>query len=351
MMIMALVVGFRRLKEPPQTVRKIHSISVVVPIRNEANNIEGLLNTLATIRYPDWEIILVDDHSTDTPQLTPHTLRLRLLTSASSGKKAAITTAVENSTSDIIVTTDADCRVTPSWLEKINLAFQDPGIQMVVGGVRIDENETLFSQLQSLEFVSVAVTGAATIGLGFPTMCSGANLSYRRDSFMKVGGYQGNEKISSGDDEYLMNKISNNSRNSISYLYASDSLVTTLPSPTLKEFINQRLRWAGKWRSNISVSTQIFALVVWLFHLAWVIMTFSAVFGFIPWKLFVILAGAKVSAEALLLIPAARFFQVKWRWISFLVLQFVYSFYVITTGFMSQTFSTKWKGRRVATKV
>lgn len=356
-MILVLAVGFWKLKDQKNPVQYFHSISVVVPIRNEAHNIPSLLSSLANVKYPKWEVILVDDHSTDHPQLTAHpqptthNAQLTLLSSPSHGKKAAITHAIENCTSDIIVTTDADCRFSPSWLEKINIAFQDKQVRMMVGGVRIEEDQTLFSQLQSLEFVSVAATGAATLGLGFPTMCNGANLSYRRDTFLEVGGYRGNEKISSGDDEFLMNKIAKTSKGTVGYLYSSDSLVTSSPLPLVTSFFSQRLRWAGKWRSNISRATQLFAVVVWLFHLAFISMLFGAVLGFISWKLFLILAGVKAFVEALLLIPAAKFFQVKWRWISFLVLQFVYSFYVITTGFMSQILLPEWKGRAVETKV
>ncbi|HEX8059997.1 MAG TPA: glycosyltransferase [Cyclobacteriaceae bacterium] len=351
-MILVLVIGFNRLKEPTTSAAHIHSISIVIPIRDEAHNIPALLSSLANIQYPHFEIILVDDHSSDNPQLAAHNPQLvRLIHSPGHGKKSAISHAIQNSTRDIIVTTDADCCVTPQWLEKINAAFQDARIQMMIGGVRIEEDQTLFSRLQSLEFVSVAVTGAATLGLGFPTMCNGANLSYRRSAFLQVDGYSGNEKISSGDDEFLLNKINHTSKGSIGYLCSSASLVTSSPLPLVTSFLSQRFRWAGKWSSNISLTTRLFALVVWLFHLSFILMAFSPVFGFISWNLFAILAGAKVFVEALLLIPAAKFYQVKWRWISFLVLQFVYSFYVITIGFMSQTFSPKWKGRTVAAKV
>ena len=348
-MILVLTIGFARLKNTGNGASTFHSISIVVPMRNEAHNIQGLLNSLASIQYPadKWEVILVDDHSTDRFQSTVY----KILTSTSPGKKAAITTGVQAAKGDIIVTTDADCRVPSLWLQKINRAFQDPEIQMMVGGVRIEENGSFFSQLQALEFVSVAVTGAATLGLGYPTMCNGANLSYRREAFIKTGGYTGNEKISSGDDEFLMNKFSKTSRGSIGYLYSSDSVVATSPRPNFTTFLSQRLRWAGKWKSNISFGTQAFALVVWLFHLAFIAMAFSAGFGFISWILFIILASAKVFVEALLLIPAAKFFKVKWRWISFLVLQFTYSFYVITVGFMSQILSPDWKGRAVEAKV
>lgn len=339
-LIIVLVFGFARLEESPAPKNQtFHFITVIVPVRNE-NSIPDF----SRLEYPPdkWELIVVDD--SDLPGQLP----IPVIRSSAAGKKAAITTGVNAAKGDIIVTTDADCSVPPLWLDKINAGFQDQNVQMLVGGVRIEEDKSFFSKLQALEFVSVAVTGAGTLGLGFPTMCNGANLAYKKAEFIKVGGYQGNENISSGDDEFLMRKFH---KSSIQYLYAKDALVTSSPHHLLTSFIDQRLRWAGKWRVNTSLSTKLFAAMIWLFHVAFIAMIISAFAGFLPWKLFFILAAAKFFVESILLIPAANFFRVKWRWISFIVLQFVYSVYVICVGFMSQILSPKWKGRVVDTKV
>jgi cellulose synthase/poly-beta-1,6-N-acetylglucosamine synthase-like glycosyltransferase len=353
-LIIVLAFGFARLEEVPERKNGATlSISVVVAARNEATNLAVLLDDFALISYPagKWEVIIVDDHSTEKFDLPQQDFSARKLSASSPGKKAALTAGVAAATGDIIVTTDADCRVNPLWLKEINKAFQKPGIKMIVGGVRIAADSSLFSQLQSIEFVSLAATGAATLGLGMPTMCNGANLAYRREAFTEVGGYQGNEGISSGDDEFLMNKFSARWQGSIQFLYSRHAIVTTSPLHLLTSFIQQRLRWAGKWKHNISWTTRVFAMVVWLFHLAFIIMPVAAAFGFITWQLFVILAGAKIFVESLFLIPAANFLGVRWRWISFLVLQLIYSFYVISVGLMSQILLPKWKGRAVETKV
>ena len=339
LLILVLAFGLARLEELSDTKSpSTHSISVVIAVRNETT-----IPDLSGIIYPrdKWELIVVDDSD------HPGQLSIPALRSNAPGKKAAITTGITAAKGDLIVTTDADCFVQPQWLTEINKAFEKPGVKMVVGGVRIDEGKSFFSKLQSLEFVSVAATGAATLGLGFPTMCNGANLAYRREEFFKVNGFQGNERISSGDDEFLMNKFD---KSSIRFLYSRDSVVST-NAASFGNFVSQRLRWAGKWSVNTSPLTRLFAVVVWLFHVAFIAMAISVVSGFLSWKLFVILAGAKIFVETMLLIPAANFFRVKWRWISFIVLQFVYSIYVIYVGFMSQVLLPKWKGRAVETKV
>jgi biofilm PGA synthesis N-glycosyltransferase PgaC len=357
-LIIILAFGFARLFDfPEQKTMHLHSISIVVASRNEGPNINKLLASLSHIIYPfaKWELILVDDHSADgsidSLDVSAYPFRIRKVSAGdSTGKKAAITTGIAASISDIIVTTDADCTVMPRWLEKINIAFMDTGKKMLIGGVRIEEGSSLFSRMQSMEFVSVAAMGAATLALGFPTMCNGANLSYRRDAFNAVDGYQGNENISSGDDESLMNKFHQRWKGCIGYLYSSYTLATTSPRPNVTSFIDQRLRWAGKWNANTSPETRAVAVVVLLIHLSFVLMIVSTIFGIISWKLFAILAGAKIFVEALFLVPAARFYRVKWSWISFAALQFVYSLYVIYVGFMSQILSQRWKGRAVETR-
>lgn len=346
LLILALAFGFARLEELPEKKNgDALSISVIIPVRNEASTIPNLLNDLSQLTYPSskWELIVVDDHSTDNLRLPD----VHVIPSPSPGKKSAITAGVNAAKGEIIVTTDADCRVQPDWLHEVNIAFQKPGTKMIVGGVRIEEDGSFFSKLQSIEFVSVIATGAATLGLGIPTMCNGANLAYRKEAFLQANGYQGNENIPSGDDEFLMNKFNEKWPNCISFLLSKRSVVTTSPSQGVSGFIQQRLRWAGKWKHNISFTTRVFAMVVWLFHFAFLAMPFAAVAGFLSWRLFFILAGAKFFVEALFLIPAANVFNVKWRWISFLVLQLVYSFYVIVIGLASQFKASTWKGRSV----
>lgn len=324
--ILLLLIGFARRSRFTES-KTTNSISVIIPVRNEPN-LDQLLSDLAQQQYSSYEVIVVDDHSTVAPTNS--------IPNKDHGKKSAIVTGIISAKGDIIVTTDGDCRVTPQWLSEINKGFQDPKIKMLVGGVKIDEDQTFFSKLQSLEFVSVAVTGAATLGFGYPTMCNGANLSYRKSAFYEVHGFAGNEKISSGDDEFLMNKFD---KNSIAY---SSSVVSTKATRSLSQFISQRLRWAGKWSVNTSVFTRLLAAIVFAFHVFFIVLLLS-----FNWKLLLV----KALMEAILLFPAARFYGVKFRPIPFIVLQLVHPFYVVITGLLSQVVLPTWKGRVVETKV
>ena len=77
-------------------------------------------------------------------------------------------------------------------------------------------------------------------------MCNGANLAYQKDVFFEVGGFEGIDQVASGDDMLLMHKIQTRYPNEIMFLKSKDVIVTTRAAESLKEFINQRIRWASK---------------------------------------------------------------------------------------------------------
>ena len=138
---------------------------------------------------------------------------------------------------------------------------------MVFGGVKL-EGSSFFSALQSHEFLSLIGTGAATLWYGLPSMCNGANLAFRKAIFFEVGGYANNLHIPSGDDEFLMRKIFQLFPEGIQFVSDSDAVVSTPASLALKEFVHQRVRWAGKWKHNVSSWNAVVAIFIFCFQLS-----------------------------------------------------------------------------------
>jgi cellulose synthase/poly-beta-1,6-N-acetylglucosamine synthase-like glycosyltransferase len=354
--VLALLFGWARMMDQEVPTSKTFSnITVVVPFRNEQSNLPLLLRDLVQINYPTncWQVLLVNDHSNDdsveivkefaidNPQLT-----LVDLVHAS-GKKAALQLGVDLANGKIVVTTDSDCRVPPNWLLSINDRLADAETKLAIGPVKMAEDRSLLSRMQALEFASVVGVGGATMGLGFPTMCNGANLAFLKESFVEVGGYQGNEHISSGDDEFLMRKVASRWPHGVRFLNSDKALITTAAASTLTEFINQRLRWAGKWRYNSDFRTRWMAVIVILFHLGFIGAFFSGLAGWLEWRLLIILFGGRFFVEALFLMAVGRFLALRWSWVGFILLQFVYSLYVVSIGLASQFVTVDWKGRSV----
>ncbi len=354
LLMILLLVGWRMKPSAHRDGHGLAMMTVVVPFRNEENSIDKLIDDLDKLSYAAgrFEVVLVNDHSTDLSAeiVTKHianrnNFRMLSLPVGTEGKKQAITYAVLNSVGDIIVTTDADCRVPVKWLDFINECFKDGHLKMVMGGVRIAEGDHLFSQFQTLEFSSLIGVCGATSGLGFPAMCNGANLAFLKSAFLEVKGYEGNFAVASGDDEFLMRKIYHHFSGAIYFLAARESVVTTLAQKTMKDFMHQRLRWAGKWKYNSSWSSRWLAVFVLIFQISFLLLLMTSLFKGADLQWILVLVGLKLVLEFFFLYRVCTFLGVKFRAFHFLVLQLAYPFYVIFIGVTSFFLAYKWKGR------
>ena len=323
-------------------------LSVVIAARNEDHVIGQLLNDISNQSYKKFEVIVVDDHSTDKTSdiiraVAAKDLRFSVVTNMGEGKKAAITTGIQVAKGEIIVTTDADCRVKDQWLEAMAANFQNEKIKLVFGGVKI-EGQTFFSRMQSHEFLSLVGTAVSTLWWGFPSMCNGANLAFRRSVFFEVGGYEGNFQIPSGDDEFLMHKVFNRYGDGIYFVSAKEAIVRT-SAVAPREFIQQRIRWAGKWSHNLSFWNIILAMFIFFFQVSAMALPIFALGGLVDPYLAGMLVLTKAGLECVFLNGVARFSNVRWSWSAFFALQIIYPFYAIAIAVISSSSSFEWKGR------
>ncbi|MDQ3653337.1 MAG: glycosyltransferase [Acidobacteriota bacterium] len=162
------------------TNREMPFVSVIVAARNEAPVLPQLLEDLAAQTYPHYEVIVVDDRSTDdTAKIVraaaaKHPGRFRLVRQTSvpagkSPKKMALQKGVEASRGELLLLCDADCRVQPSWVMGMVRCFE-PGVAMVLGYSELSINQTssLFERVQAFEFQTLVATMAASANLGRP---------------------------------------------------------------------------------------------------------------------------------------------------------------------------------------
>lgn len=360
-LLLFMMWGWKKVRRHSlNTSGELISISVLVPFRNEAIHIHHLIHSLANINYPldQFEVIFINDHSEDNSEQVVRSLihdklnfTLINLDKATQGKKMAITYGVSMANHELIATTDADCIVPSEWLQKINDSFYNDKTKLVFGGVGLKTTTSFFSKVQALEFTSLIGSGAATMGFGIFTMCNGANLAYRKEAFNKVNGYEGNLNIASGDDEFLARKIETAYPESIKFMNNADAVVVSRPTTSAKGFIQQRLRWAGKWKYNASLMTKLLAFYILLVQMVFVGLMISAAmlteYLWIPLSLVVV----KLLLECSFLRSVGRFLKVKWIWGAFFVLQLIYPLYVIGIGIVSQLSTYEWKGRRLSHKM
>lgn len=334
-------------------------LSVVIAARNEATNLPLLLADLQAQHLPAtaFEVIIIDDYSTDetaavvTDAARTSIFQLRLLRLANlpgpaqTGKKAALKAAIAVAQAPWIVCTDADCRVQPHWLATHQQAH-DPAAHFVSGPVLLTGQDVL-AELQGLELAALVASGAAGILLGAPTMCNGANLSYRRASFHAVGGYAGNAQVASGDDEFLLHKLHAAFPAGIRFLQTPHAIVRTAAQPTLRQLLRQRVRWASKWQHYQAAAPRQLAVLVLAANVALAggAVALLAQPTLMPW-----VAAAwtvKLGADVLFLTPVLRFFRRR-RWLAWVpVLQLAYASYALLVGLAGLRGSYEWKGRQL----
>ena len=355
-LVILLTVGWTLASKPSVKVQRVDSdnrplISIVVAARNEEQCLPSLLNDLRAQQYVDFEVIIIDDHSEDrTSQICQKAAesdpRIRSVVASGVGKKAALSQGVGLSQGTIIVSTDADCRVGPHWLEAWTHIFIDDSVMLGFGAVSMT-GPTRFDRIQAMEFATLVGAGAATATLGKPTMCNGANLAFRRSAFVAVKGYAGNEQIPSGDDEFLMRKIESHFPGSIRYCADSNVLVKTGTLATLPAFVQQRIRWAGKWKCNSSTTSKLLAVGVFCLHLCVLALPILLVTDTIKPSVVLLCILLKFFAEFFFLCSLRPIILSRWSWVAFFVLQLVYSGYVVGVALWSQFSGFQWKGRRL----
>lgn len=336
--------------------------SVVIAARNEAQALPALLRDLGRQSWqrpePWFEVIVVDDHSTDATAAVVRAAAatspfpLRLLTLAElpgqpTGKKAAVQAALAVARAPWVVCTDADCRVAEGWLAAYAPYFGQADVQLVSGPVLLTGGG-LLADLQGLELAALVGTGAAGIALGAPTMCNGANLAYRRAAFQAVGGFGGNDHLPSGDDEFLLHKLAVRYPGGIRFVQEVAATVRTAAQPTLGALLQQRVRWASKWRHyQPGSASRGLALLVLGANVSLYLLLALLAWQPAAW----LWAGAgwalKLGADALFLGPVLGFFGRR-RWLRLVpLLQVLYPPYALAVGLLGLRGGYSWKGRRV----
>jgi cellulose synthase/poly-beta-1,6-N-acetylglucosamine synthase-like glycosyltransferase len=118
-----------------------------------------------------------------------------------------------------------------------------------------------------LEFSSLILVGAGLIGIGFPIICNAANLGFRKSAFKEVGGYSDNLEISSGDDEFLMQKIARHTNFKVKFCLNNNAISYTDPNESLSQFYHQRKRWASKGFLYKDFKITFKLIMIFLFYL------------------------------------------------------------------------------------
>lgn len=331
-------------------------------LRNEKHNIGNLLLDLSNQNYPSalLEILLCDDHSDDNTIKNIDTFisrkdknnhEIKVIASTvndPTGKKATIERGIHFSSGELIITTDADCRMSANWVKSFVSVYVKTNASMITGFVEIFPAKKILDRLQALEFLSLSGTGAASVISKKPLMCNGANLAFTRRAFLNAGGYSYGKNSASGDDTFLMLKIASEKSANVVFNKDPDGIVKTGPVLDLSGFISQRIRWASKVKTYNETYIKITGFLVLMTNLCLITSFIFTIPGWFSWKILVLLWVLKAIPDFIFLANMSAFAKQRQLLLLFLPASLIYPFYslagllpaFVQTGYM-------WKGRKL----
>lgn len=336
-----------------QEVKNVH-VSVIVAVRNEEANLPELLARLSDQDFPKtlFEVIVVDDHSTDntlallsSSSQNELPLKVLRLPEGITSKKKAIEAGIQAASGELIITTDADCRMGISWISAYASFYEQTGAQFIAAPVKMEGHLSLRDIFQSLDFLAMQTITGASVSNRLHSMCNGANLAYTKKAFTDVNGFEGIDEIPSGDDMLLMHKIFLRYPDKVLYMKNSEAIVTTLPEPSWKKFIQQRIRWASK-AVHYKDKRIIYVLALtYLLNVCYLVLAIAAILKIYWLSFLLLLLLAKVLIEFPFVNAAAIFFRQQKLMKYFPFLEPLHILYVIVSGWLGRFGSYEWKSR------
>lgn len=325
------------------------TFSIVIPFRNEAENLPQLLHSISILNYPKdlFEVILVDDESEEEFLITSYKFSIKVIQNnrnSNSPKKDAINTAIAFAKNEWIITTDADCMVQKDWLQSIENFIKTENKRMVAAGVIYIPKKGLLHQFQHLDFLSLQGVTIGSFGIGKPFMCNGANFAYEKAFFKELNGFVGNNDIASGDDVFLLQKALQYDAKSIGFCTVKESVVATKSVSSWKELFFQRVRWASKSSAYVDWFSKGLAIVVFLTNFFLVIGCCLLVVGLLSYENILLYFGIKFLVDIIIIIKSANFFKQSVKYV--LISSLIYPFFTSAVALYSIFGKYSWKGRR-----
>ena len=246
--------------------KKLIPFSVIISARNEARNLIEYLPSILEQDYPTYEVIIIDDDSTDDSAEIlnhfkvqyAHLHIIKIEHKKSAGKKEGLQQGIMNAKYEWLVFTDADCcPKSDQWLRKLASKCTEK-TEIILGySPYRKENGLLNDFIRYETFMTAVIYGTFTLS-GMPYMGVGRNMAYKKSTFLNTVNKEKFEKTASGDDDLAVNAMAN-SHNTV-LQFDEKARVISLPKTTFSDFIKQKTR-------HISPSTHYKAGHQWLLGL------------------------------------------------------------------------------------
>lgn len=225
-------------------------VSVIICARNEADNIMQNLPGILEQNYPDFEVIVVNDCSTDDTDIVlgqlkqkyKH-LKIRMLYESEKffqGKKFALSIGIRAAKNEHLLFTDADCTVENKlWIDKMQSNFCKHK-QIVLGYGGFKPHRSILNNMIRFDNFFIAIQYLSFALSGYPYMGVGRNMGYLKSLFIDNKGFNKHLKLISGDDDLFVNE--NATRHNISVEISPESHTRSKTKNSMREWIKQKKR-------------------------------------------------------------------------------------------------------------
>ncbi|MDP4203543.1 MAG: glycosyltransferase [Bacteroidota bacterium] len=231
-------------------VENLPPVSVIICAKNESENLRQFLPAILEQDYPCFEVIVVNDGSTDETSdllqelsLTyPNLYRTFVPENANirSTKKLGLTIGIKAAKFDVLLFTDADCKpASNKWIENMASNFTQ-STEFVLGYGAYMHEKGFMSRMISFDTLFIGMQSLGYALNGHPYMGVGRNMAYRKETFVRMKGFSKSLGIQSGDDDLFVNNGANeyNTRVEIS----ADSVTWSVPKSTYRSWFRQKER-------------------------------------------------------------------------------------------------------------
>jgi len=232
----------KRREHPLDEWKKIPLVSIIVPAYNEEKVIEQTVRTLLELDYPNKEILVINDGSTDNTEavLRPYALqgKIQLINRPNAGKAEALNLGFNLARGEIVVTIDADGALERRSVTRLVANFLDPDVVAVAGNVKVGNRTNILTKLQTLEYLrGINLRRRAFDLLNTMDVMPGALSSFRKSALNWVGFYE-RDTVTEDMDQTL--KLV---ETRMLVVYEPDAIVHTEVPEDLASLSRQRRRW------------------------------------------------------------------------------------------------------------
>lgn len=325
---------------------QLDNLTVIVPFRNEEKRIDGLIQSLINSKKLPKQILFVNDHSDDQSILKIEeqlwklsNIQILNLPDELEGKKQAIRYGINKTFTEFVLTLDADVQFNTHYFQ----ALEQLGVADLYLLPAIMKAKKPFHFIFEIDLHLLNAINTGINGLNRPIIASGANLLFKRKSFLAFDRFESHAHIPSGDDIYLLRDF-REAHCDVRLIADASFQVETETPQSLNEFLNQRIRWIAKTvnvsdhlSTALAISQFIFILSFWAIEIDLIIKK--------DFILAIEFYGLKMTLDMLFFFSYFKEFNRLTALFLIPIYQLIFPIYNLLLMILMPFFKPIWKGR------